>query len=61
MWLTYQFDRSNAIDEEEDDRPTLHSASQEIDDWVVDQDLVEGKYTDERKLDRYPIEQLWVL
>ena len=64
-WLTYRFERplqgfNDAMELEEDEGPTLRSASQEIDDWVVDQDLALGKHTDQRKLDRYPIEQLWV-
>ena len=57
---TYWFDRSNKIELDDDEGPTLRSALQDVDDWVVDHDLVEGKYTDNRKLDRYLIEQLWV-
>ena len=48
------------LEEDEDEGPTLRSASQEIDDWVVVQHIAEGQHTDQWKLDRYPIKQLWV-
>ena len=61
MWLTYWFeypipDLTIDMGLEEDEGPTLRSASQKIDNWVVDQDLAEGQHTNQRKLDRYPIE-----
>ena len=48
------------LEEDEDEGPTLRSASHEIDDWVVVQHIAEGQHTEQRKLDCYPIEQLWV-
>ena len=64
-WLTYFFERPavgfiNGFKLEEDDCPTLRSASQEIDDWIVNLYLADRTYTNQRKLDCYPIKQLWV-
>ena len=50
-WLTYRFGHPTKgftkqdIELREDEGPILCSSSQEIDDWIVDLDLVKGKYT----------------
>ena len=60
MWLTYRFERptqgfNNDLELEEDEGPTLRPASQEIDAWVVDKYLTDGKCTDQQRLNCYLI------
>ena len=45
--LGFNNDMELEDDEDEDEGPTLRSASQEIDDWVVVQHIAEGQHTDQ--------------
>ena len=44
----------------DDNGPKLRSSNEDIDDWVIDSEGINIKTTNQRRLSRYCIEQLWV-